>query len=226
VAVPRADFNLVKLPQGMDAAVAAGMGCRVTTAFRGLVDRARLRPGEWLAVHGCGGVGLSAVMIGAAIGAPVVAVDVNDGALALAQDLGATAVLNAASVVDVGEAVRDLTGGGAHVSIDALGITETFHNSIYGLRKLGRHVQIGLPLEHHAEPSLPLQALVYARQITIMGTRGIAASRFPDLFAMVASGLMDPARLITKRIPLEEAGDALAAMDHYGGAGITVIDRF
>ena len=224
--LPRADFNLVALPEEIGSVEAAGMGCRVTTAFRALVDRAGLQPGEWLAVHGCGGVGLAAVMIGAALGAPVLAVDVNEKALTLAAELGATKTLNAGACTDVGDAIRDATGGGAAVSLDALGIAETFHNSIYGLARLGRHVQIGMPLGRHAEPSLPLLELVYARQIAIMGTRGIAAGRFPALFAMIASGRLQPARLVTKTIALEEAGSALAAMDGYGGAGITVIDRF
>ena len=226
LAVPRADFNLVPLPDALDFAAAAGMGCRVTTAFRGVVDRAGVEPGEWLAVQGCGGVGLSAVMIGAALGAAVLAVDVNPEALALARTLGASATLNAAETNDVGAAVCEMTGGGAHVSIDALGVTQTFHNSIRGLRKLGRHVQIGLPLDQHAEPPLPLLDLVYARQITIMGTRGIAASRFPALFAMIAAGRIDPARLVTGTIALDQAGAALAAMDGYSGVGVTVIDRF
>lgn len=226
IAVPHADFNLVALPEAMDFVAAAGMGCRVTTAFRGVVDRAKLQPGEWLAVHGCGGVGLSAVMIGAAVGAQVLALDVNDEALALARSFGATATLNVGGVAQIGEAVRDLTGGGAHVSIDALGVTATFHNSVRGLRKLGRHVQIGMPLERHAEPTIPLLELVYSRQISVMGTRGIAASRFPALFAMIAGGRIDPARLVTRRISLAEAGAALAAMDGYTAAGITVIDRF
>ncbi|WP_207477625.1 zinc-dependent alcohol dehydrogenase family protein [Arenibaculum pallidiluteum] len=224
--VPRADFNLVRLPEAIGFVEAAGMGCRVTTAFRGLVDRARLAPGEWLAVHGCGGVGLSAVAIAAAIGAPVLAIDVNEGALEMARSLGATLTLNAAGQDKVAEAVRDLTGGGAHVSIDALGVTETFHNSIRGLRKLGRHVQIGMPLGRHAEPPIPLLETVYSRQIAILGTRGIPASRVPALLEMIAAGRLDPARLVTKRIPLAEAGDALAAMDGYAGVGITVIDRF
>jgi alcohol dehydrogenase len=145
IAVPRADFNLVPLPEKMDFVDAAGMGCRVTTSFRALVDRAKLQPGEWLAVHGCGGVGLSAVMIGAAIGAQALAIDVNEEALNLAKSLGATASINARTAGDVGQAARDVTGGGAHVSVDALGITETFHNSIRGLRKLGSCAD-GMPL--------------------------------------------------------------------------------
>ena len=226
IAVPHADFNLVHLPETIGFVAAAGMGCRVTTSFRAVVDRAKLQPGEWLAIHGMGGVGLSALMIGAALGAPVLAIDVNEEALKLARTFGATQTLNVSDVADVGAAVREATGGGAHVSLDALGITATFHNSVRGLRKLGRHVQIGMPLGRHAEPTVPLLELVYSRQIAIMGTRGIAASRFPALFEMIAAGRIDPARLVTHTISLAEAGDALAAMNGYTGVGITVIDRF
>jgi alcohol dehydrogenase len=226
IAVPRADFNLVRLPETIDFTSAAGMGCRVTTSFRAVVDRAKLQPGEWLAIHGAGGVGLSALLIGKAIGASVLAIDVNEDALKLARTLGATKTLNVSGVADVGAAVREATNGGAHVSLDALGITATFHNSIRGLRKLGRHVQIGMPLGRHAEPSIPLLELVYSRQISVMGTRGIPASRFPALFEMIAAGHLDPARLVTRTISLEEAGPALEAMNGYSGAGITVIDRF
>ncbi len=226
LAVPHADFNLVSLPESMDFVTAAGMGCRVTTAFRGLVDRAQVRPGEWLVVHGAGGVGLSAIMIGAALGAQILAIDVNDQALGIAAELGAGTVLNVDGLDRVGERVREITGGGAHVSIDALGITETFHNSIAGLRKMGRHVQIGMPLGRHAEPSLPLLELVYARQISIMGTRGIAASRFPALFDLIGTGKIDPARLVTRRIGLAETGAVIEGMNGYSGHGIVVIDRF
>ena len=143
----------------------------------------------------------------------------------MARTLGANMTLNPHAVEDVGQAVRDLTGGGAHVSIDGLGITATFHNSIRGLRKLGRHVQIGQPLERHANPPIPLLETVYARQISILGTRGIAASRFPALLGMIAGGRLDPARMITRRIALSETGDALAAMNGYAGVGVTVIDN-
>jgi alcohol dehydrogenase len=224
VAIPRADFNLVRLPDAMEYAAAAGMGCRVTTSFRAVVDRAKTQPGEWLVVHGCGGVGLSAIMVGAAIGAQVLAVDVNPEALALARSLGANATLNASDMPDVGTAVRDLTGGGAHVSLDALGITATFHNSLKSLRKMGRHVQIGMPLGPHAMPDLPLLDLVYSRQITLHGTRGIGADRFAALFDMIAAGRLDPARLVTQSIGLSGLNTALAAMDGYTGAGVTVVD--
>jgi alcohol dehydrogenase len=209
----------------VDYAAAAGMGCRVTTAFRGIVDRAGLRPGEWLAVHGCGGVGLSAIMIGAALGARVLAVDVAPAALSMAGELGANATLDARTVADVGAAVREMTGGGAQISVDALGVTETFENSLRSLAPLGRHVQIGMPVGRHAAPPLPLLELVYARQLTLHGTRGIGAHRFAALFDMIAAGRMDPGRLVTRTIPLSGVEDALRAMDGHAGAGVTVIDK-
>ncbi len=226
VAIPRADFNLVHLPNYLDYTDAAGMGCRVTTAFRAIIDRGALAPGEWLAVHGCGGVGLSAIKIASAIGAPVIAIDISEDALDLARQLGATKTLNARDVNDVGEAVREATGGGSHVSIDAIGTTDAFHNSLASLRPLGRHVQIGLPTGPHAEPTIPLKSLVYVRQLTIHGTRGLPASRFQSLFSMIESGRMSLDGLVTKTIPLAEAGHALAAMDSGQPAGVTVIDRF
>lgn len=226
LAVPHADFNLVRLPEAMDFVTAAGMGCRVTTAFRGVVDRGQLQSDEWLAVHGAGGVGLSAIMIAKALGARIVALDVNDEALELAQSFGADIALNVSGIADVGALVREVTDGGAHVSVDALGITETFENSIFGLRKLGRHVQIGMPLGAHARPTVPLLELVYSRQISIMGTRGIAASRFPALFDLIARGEINPSRLVSRTIALDEVGTVIAAMNGYSGAGIVVIDRF
>lgn len=225
-AVPHADFNLVRLPDAIGFVEAAGMGCRVSTAFRGIVDRAKLQPGETMVVHGCGGVGLSAIMIGAAMGAKVIAVDIDEAALKLATGMGASETLNASSIDDVGNAVRERTGGGAHVSIEGLGVTATFHNSVRSLRKLGRHVQIGMPVGAHANPVVPLLETVYSRQIQIMGTRGIAASRFPAMLTMVESGKIDPARLIKRTVALNKAGEALAELERFASPGVTVIDQF
>lgn len=225
VALPHADFNVVLLPETISYVEAAGLGCRVTTAWRALVDRAAIREGEWLVVHGAGGVGLSATMIACALGARVVAVDLSDDALAAAKALGAEVTVAVGAVDDVGAAVRDVTQGGAHVSIDALGIQATFDNSLRSLRKLGRHVQIGMPVGDDAMVPLPLLELVYARQLSLHGMRGLDASGFGDLLDLVADGRLDPGALITRRIRLSEAGDALLAMDGVQPPGITVIDR-
>lgn len=224
IAVARADHNLARLPERMDPATAAAMGCRVTTAWHGLTGRADLKPGEWLAVHGSGGVGLSAVMLGRAMGARVIAVDVQDDKLAEAQRLGAEAVVNATET-DAAEEIKALTGGGAHVSLEALGISETTASSIRCLRKLGRHVQIGMPAGNHVNMTLPWDA-VYSGQLALYGSRGMPGWRFPSLFSLIDSGAVDPAPLVSRRIALSEASAELAAMDGATPPGVAVVTDF
>lgn len=225
VAVPYADINVVPLPDSISYEVAASLGCRTTTSFGAVIDKAQIRAGETLAVHGCGGVGLSAIMIGAAAGATVIAVDIIDEKLQMAKEAGATHVINAATVTDVAEAIRELSQGGAHASIEALGITETFHNSLRCLRKLGRHVQIGQPLDEHSNPTIPLLETIYYRQLQLMGSRGLPAHRFPALFTMLSAGRINMEKLVRNRISLEGVSEVLHQMDTHEDVGITLVDR-
>ncbi|GMG83254.1 zinc-dependent alcohol dehydrogenase family protein [Paralimibaculum aggregatum] len=224
IAVPRADANLAPLPEGLDPAVAAALGCRVTTAWQALTGRAGLMAGEWLAVHGTGGVGLSAVMLGVALGARVVAVDIQPEKLALAERLGAAAVVDARAG-DAAEAIRERTGGGAHVSIEALGIAATTEASLACLRPLGRHVQIGMPAGESARMTLPMD-LVYSRQLVLYGTRGMPAWRYPALFRLLEGGRVPLDMLVTRRIGLEGVSAELAAMDGPTPPGVAVVTRF
>jgi alcohol dehydrogenase len=222
VALDFADGNLVRVPEAMAFDTAAALGCRFTTSFRAVVDQGRCAPGEWVAVHGCGGVGLSAVMIAAALGAQVVAIDLAADKLALARELGATAVVNGSAGTDVVAAIHDMTGGGAHLSIDALGHPVTCFNSISCLRRRGRHVQVGLMLHDHATPKIPM-AKVISHELEIRGSHGMQAFRFADMLRMVESGTLRPDRLVERRISLDAAPAALMAMDRFEGKGITVI---
>jgi alcohol dehydrogenase len=225
VAVDYADINLVRLPEGIDFVAAASLGCRFVTAFRGLVDQGRLAAGEWVAVHGCGGVGLSAIMIAAALGAQVVAVDINAEKLDFARSLGVTAVVNAVRSADVVGEIVEHTDGGAHLSVDALGSAQTCFNSIANLRKRGRHIQIGLLVGEERATAVPMDQVI-ANELEIRGSHGMQAHRYPALLEMICAGKLDPARLIHKRIALEEAPAALADMNSFRGTGITVIDTF
>ena len=224
VAIEYADQNLVHLPDEISYETAASLGCRFATSFRAVVDQGRLQGGEWLAVHGCGGVGLSAIMIGAALGASVVAIDIAEDKLALARALGASVAIDSRSVADVSEAVRTVTGGGAHVSVDALGHPQTCCNSILNLRRRGRHVQVGLMLADHATPAIPM-ARVIAHELEIYGSHGMQSWRYDAMLRMILSGKLSPDRLIGRRITLTEAAPALATMDRFRENGITVIDR-
>jgi alcohol dehydrogenase len=225
VGIHYADTNLVLLPEGIDSATAASLGCRFATSFRAVVDQARVRPGEWVAIHGCGGVGMSAVMIAAAMGANVVAIDLDDAKLDFSRSIGAIATVNGKGVPDVVEAVREITGGGAHVSIDALGHRVTSFNSIRNLRRRGRHVQVGLMLADDAAPPVPM-AQIISQELEIYGSHGMQAWRYDDMLAMIASGKLAPDKLIGRRITLEEAVPALISMDSARDIGISVITRF
>jgi alcohol dehydrogenase len=225
VAIDHAEVNLVRLADDLDDVTAASLGCRFATSFRAVVDQARVRPGEWVAVHGCGGVGLSAIMIAAALGAQVVGLDIAEDKLALARSVGAAAVVNVRAVSDAVAAVAELTGGGAHVSIDALGSAETCFNSVACLRRRGRHVQVGLMTGDHRNAAVPMN-LVIARELELLGSHGMQAYRYPEMLAMVRTGRLQPDKLVGKRITLEESLTALPAMDRFEGVGATVIDRF
>jgi len=225
VAIEYADENLVALPDSISFETAASLGCRFVTAFRAVVDQGDLRPGEWVAVHGSGGVGLSAVMIAAAAGARVIAVDINDAALDAAGEFGAEHVLNARRTPDVAAAIREITGGGAALSLDALGTPATAAQSILSLRTRGTHIQVGLLLSEHSTPPIPM-APVIARELRILGSHGMQAHRYPALLGMIEAGMVHPDRLIRRRISLDEAGPALAGMDEFRHVGVSVITSF
>ncbi len=222
VIVERAAVNLIALPDDVDLAVAAILGCRFATAFRALLAVGRLRPQEWVAVHGCGGVGLSAIMIATATGARVVATDVDQDALHLARDLGAETTIDTAGRAgqDVAAAIQEATLGGAHLSLDALGSEHTCAASIACLRPRGRHVQIGLLPPALGLPAVPMH-LVIAGELEVLGSHGMPAHAYPELLALVASGRLRPGRLLTRTIRLDEAGPALAGMSRT--AGVTLI---
>ncbi len=224
VAIDFADVNLVALPEELDFATAASLGCRFVTSFRAIVDQGRVKPGEWVAVHGCGGVGLSAIMIASAMGANVVAVDVTNEKLDFARELGAVATVNA-TTSSVVRAVKEITDGGAHMSMDALGHPTTCYNSISNLRRRGRHVQVGLMLGEHAKPQIPM-AKVIAFELEILGSHGMQAFRYQAMMEMIRAGKLSPQKLVGKRLGLDEAPAALIDMDSFGGVGIAVVTSF
>jgi len=205
----------------MTFTTAALLGCRFATAYRAVVGQGRTQPGEWVAVHGCGGVGLSATMIARALDARVIAVDIAVEKLELAKVCGAEMVIDARVTADVADAIRELTGGGAHVSIDALGSPATCRNSILSLRKRGRHLQVGLLLADQSDPPVPMSQVI-ARELEIRGTHGLQAREYAGMLDLIMKGRLRPEKLLGKTIALSEVGAELAAMDSFRSVGVTV----
>ena len=223
VMVPAADTNVVRLPDELGFVEAAALGCRFATAFRAVQAHGRIAPGQWLAVFGCGGVGLSAVAVGRALGARVVAVDVSAAALEQATRLGSEGAVDAGDLEAAVEQVRAVTGGGAHVGLDAIGSPLVAAASVRSLRRRGRHVQVGLLLGEDAATALPMDRVV-AHELEVIGSHGMAAVDYPAMLDLVGKGILDPRALVGRVIGLDEAGAALAAMDHPGPPGLTVVE--
>jgi alcohol dehydrogenase len=223
VAIDYADNNLVKLPDNMTFETAASLGCRFITSFRAVVQQGRLQADEWVAVHGCGGVGLSAIMIAKAMGAMVIAIDINDVALSLAKSLGADYMVNASEAAEVAEAVKELSHGGVHLSIDALGSKETCFNSIKNLRKQGRHIQVGLMAADDSNPPIPM-AEVIANELEILGSHGMQAHQYPAIFKLIEEGNLQPEKLVGKLVNLDQGVEELINMNSFTTKGITVIN--
>ncbi|MCQ9384864.1 alcohol dehydrogenase catalytic domain-containing protein [Brevibacterium moorei] len=235
VALHAADANLVAVPETLPAEAAVPLGCRFATSYHGLKNRARLRAGEIVAVFGCGGVGLSAVMIAAALDAHVIGVDISDDALALAREHGAEAVVNtrgmsvdeaaAAVVAAAGDvaAANGLTGvgttSGPAVTVEALGLPATMNAALKSLAPLGRHVQIGLL----AESPVTEVPQVIGKEIAFFGSHGIAAAGYPELMALVESGRLRPQDLVTRTIDLERACTEVVELSNGSTPGITII---
>ena len=221
VAVRYANENLVPLPENISSAAAAALGCRLATSYRAVAVQGAVRPGEWVAVHGCGGAGLSAVMVASALGARVIAVDIRDEPLSLAKRLGAEVVLNARVTGDIPGAIHDITGRGADLSLDTLGSVTTLTNSILSLRKQGRHVQVGHVTDQESLPAALVRRVI-GWELEIKGSHGLQAHAYQELFELIQSGKLDPTMLVDRMTNLGDAPAALASMDNYRGCGVTI----
>ena len=224
--VRAADHNVVRLPDGVDPVAMAALGCRYTTAYHALAHRAELEASDWIAIHGCGGVGLSAVQIASAIGAGVIAIDVREEPLERDRALGADETVNAAAVDNPGAEVKALADSGADVAVDALGIQETCTNSIRSLGKTGTHLQIGLTTSEEAgKLTVPSDAMVM-QEIDMITSFGMPPSRYDEVLGMVERGRLDPGELVSERISLDELPETLARLGEYETTGIPVVTDF
>ena len=224
VALDYADTNLVLLPESINDITAATLGCRFITSFRAIRYQGQVAEGQEVVIHGCGGVGLSAIMIAKALGANVTAVDINDDNLEIARSFGAN-VINSLNLKKVTQVIHDVTHGGAHVSLDALGSKETCLNSIGSLRKRGKHIQVGLMTDDHSNIKVPMDKIL-ANELEIIGSHGMQAHKYDEMLKMIVNGKLSPEKLIHKTIDLEAVTLALPKMNSFENKGMMVINAF
>jgi len=207
--------SCVVIPKDVPFEIAGLVGCAVTTGVGAVWNTAQTRPGDRVAVVGCGGVGLSALLGAVAAGAAqVVAVDVSEAKLEVARELGATAtVIWAGSPEDTAEAVRDASGGGVDAAVEATGRVEAMLTAFLSTRNRGAAVLIGIPRE---DAVLPLPALSIPRmERRVLGSI-YGSSRperdFPLILDLYRRGRLPLDKLVSHRLPLERIDDAFALL--------------
>ena len=205
----------IPLPEGVPFEVAALVGCAVTTGAGAVWHTAGVRPGDRVAVFGCGGVGLSAVLGAACVAASrVVAVDLAEERLAAALELGAThAVAWAGSPEATAEAVRDASGGGTDFAFEAAGQPEAMLAAFLSTRPRGAVVLIGIAREDAVFPVPAVQVPRAERRILGSAYGSARPERdFPALLDLYRRGRLPLERLVSHRLPLEEIDRALDLM--------------
>lgn len=225
VALDHADTNLVVLPEEISDGTAATLGCRFITSYRAIVAQGQVQAHQYVAIHGCGGVGLSAIMIAKAYGARVIAIDINDDTLNLAKQLGADVALNATNNPDLLAQIKEVSNGGVHVSLDALGSEITCLNSINSLRKRGKHIQVGLMTGNHAHPKIPMDKVI-AHELELLGSHGMQAHKYPEMLQLIKGGRLQPQKLIGRTLSLQDVTTALPKMNSFENKGVLIVDTF
>jgi alcohol dehydrogenase len=223
VRIKHADFNLVRLPSTVDYVSAAGLGCRFITGFHGIVNQGKVEQSMFVAIHGCGGVGLSAIMVAAVYRARVIAVDINEENLQRARSCGAAYTINA-SREKVVDKVLEITRDGANISMDALGSRETSRNSIHCLAKKGKHIQAGI-LGSETDINISTADLI-AKETELIGSHGMPLADYEIIFDLISSKKIDLSLLIERTVKLEDVPQELLNMDAYTNSGMVIIDQF
>lgn len=224
--IPNADFNLARIPEGISAHEMAGLGCRYITSYHAIADRSGIDAGDWVAVHGCGGIGLSAVNVATALGGNVIAVDLEDDKLKLAKEMGAVETVNGTDIEDVPGEIQTITNGGAQISVDGLGIRTTCLNSINSVERTGTHVQIGITTsEEEGRIDMPIDYMLHS-EIDCITAKGFQPHRYGEIFRLMHEGKIHPEKLVTKHVSLDDINDRLEAMTDFETKGVEVITEF
>lgn len=195
------------LPEEIPLIEGAIIADAISTPFHAVKNRARVQPGDTVAVFGCGGVGINVVQVAAAVGGIVIAVDRVPQKLEWAKKMGAQHTVLAGEV-DVRKTIRKITGGGADVAIEAIGNPEVMNLAFESLRNGGRLCVVG-----YSEKTVTLSAArIMYREMEIVGSLGCRPVDYPRIIEMVRAGMLAVTPLVTHRFALENIEDAFALL--------------
>ena len=200
--------NLVRLPEGLPLQESAVISDAVSTPFHAVRNRGRVQGGDRVAIFGCGGVGINAVQIAAALGATVLAVDIDPKKLAQARELGASEAFNPKEG-DVPKAIRKLTKGGVDVAFEIVGKPQVLDQAFGSVRAGGTLVTVGYSEETW---NFAVHRVMF-REMSVIGSLGCCSADYPTILGMVQSGKIRLGPVVGDRFPLEKINEALANLE-------------
>jgi len=200
--------DVFHLPEEIPLVEGSIIADAISTPFHAVKNRACVKPGDTVAVFGCGGIGLNVVQVARESGGIVLAVDMLGMKLEWAKKLGAVYLINAKETEDPAKAIRKLTGGGADIAIEAIGNTLTIQQAFNSLRTGGRLVTVGYS---PVDVSLSAARIMY-REMEIVGSLGCRPVDYPKIIELVKLGRLKVKELVTHKFPLKEINTAFDLM--------------
>jgi len=200
--------TIVPLPEELSFAEGAAVACGTGTAF-GALRRMRIAGGDTLAVFGQGPVGLSATVLGVAMGARVIAVETSPERIKLAEEFGAAAAIDA-SREDAVSAIRDLTNGvGADLALDCTGAAAARRAAVRCVKTWGTACYVG----EGGDVTLDVSPDLLRRQVTLIGSWTFSAMGMQECAEFIARKRIPLARIFSDRWRLEQAAEAYRKFD-------------
>jgi 6-hydroxycyclohex-1-ene-1-carbonyl-CoA dehydrogenase len=179
-----------------------------STPYHAVKNRAQVKPGDTVAVFGCGGVGVNLVQLSAAVGATVIAVDIVDQKLQWAKKLGAVYTLNAKQSPDIVKDIRKMTKGGVDIAFEAIGNPQTITSAFNSLKKGGRLCVVG-----YTDKDMVISAAkTMFFEMEIIGSLGCRPVDYPRLIEMVRIGKVQVTPLVTHKFKLDKINEALEVL--------------
>ncbi len=196
--------DVIPLPDEIPLEEGAIITDALATPFHALKNRANLKPGDVIAVFGCGGVGMNVVQVASAMGAKVIAVDAVEGKLSLARSLGASETVLAVKGEDTAKKIRKMTGGGVDIALEAIGMSQTLETAFGSIRAGGRLIVLG----YCSDPLTINPARIMFREMEIIGSLGCRPVDFPRVIELIRLGKIKLKELVTHRFPLNDINGA------------------
>jgi len=201
--------SIFHLPANVPLKEACIISDAISTPYHAVVNRGKVKPGESVAIFGCGGVGLSTVQMAAVVGAGVIAIDIFDEKLQMARDLGASETINAKTEEDVAKKVRKLTGGGVDVAIEVIGNPTTIQQAYNAVKWGGTVVVVGYT---HKDVTINAGRMMF-REIEIKGSLGCGLQDFPKIIELVSTGKLKVEPLVTHQYPLDQINEGFEVLE-------------